>query len=259
MPARVRPAEPAWSYEALRRVGCSHVPRDGIARCAGRVVLRGEEARCRVEVAFVSLLERPCDAQVVATALGGRQCLVGDIADAAVAEVVGIEGVGAHDAPTPQLVERSDERLLVDVAGAGQHRRGELSSDGRRDAGQLAGRCGEAGESGRDHGLDLAAFRRRRARGVLGAALNGLDQEQRVALRLGEQARRLGGLERRAGHAFGKELGVGATEPAELDLGEPSRLSSPVTSSPTGCSASSSSRRAVAAMRTGASGSARRR
>ena len=29
------------------------------------------------------------------------------------------------------------------------------------------------------------------------------------------------GLEWRAGHAFGQELGVGATQPRQLDLGEP--------------------------------------
>ena len=46
----------------------------------------------------------------------------------------------ADDAAPPQLVEADDERLRVDVARVGQHRRRELAADRRGDARQFAGR-----------------------------------------------------------------------------------------------------------------------
>src|SRR5437879_3484801 len=70
--------------------------------------------------------------EVVIAALGGAQRLIGGFPDAAVAKVVGVPLVGAHDAAPPELVEAADERLVVELARFGQHRGGELATDRRR-------------------------------------------------------------------------------------------------------------------------------
>ena len=127
-------------------------------------------------------------------------------------EVVGVEPVGAHDPAPPQLVEPADERLLVETAGVGQDRAGELAPDRRGDARQLVRRPGEPRQPRGDHRLDpvaVAAFR---------AGLDGLDEEERVALGLGEQALGLGLAEPLPHHPLGEQVGLAAAQPFEPDL-----------------------------------------
>ena len=183
---------------------------------------------------------------VVMAALGRAQGLVGGLADAAVAEVVGVEPLGAHDAAPPELVEAADEALFVALARVGQHGRRELAADRRGDPGELAGRGGQAGEPRRDHGLHLAAGRLGRPPGRPRRGTADCPRSRRTA---GPSRPRRGA----SGHPLGQQAGLGAAQP--LAARSPSARSSaagPASARPTGCCASISSRRAVAATSSGA-------
>ena len=209
-----RPRGAGVVVQALGGVGGVRVPPDRLVGGARGLVVRGDQAARGVEVRVLRALQGVRRAQVVMAALGRAQRLVRGLADAAVAEVVGVEPLGAHDAAPPELVEAADEGLFADVARVGQNGGREVAADRRRDPGELAGRDGQAGEPGRDHRLHLAA-------GELAAGLDGLHEEQRIALRVREQPLRLGLVEGRPGHPLRQQAGLGAAQPPQLDLRQP--------------------------------------
>ena len=248
-----RPGGARGVVPALRGLGRADMPADRLVGGARGLVVRGERRAGGIDVGAVRPLERARHAEMEVPPLRGTQRLVRGLADAAVTEVVGVEPVGAHDPAPPQLVEPADERLLVETAGVGQDRAGELAADRRGDARQLVRRPGEPRQPRGDHRLDpvaVAAFR---------AGLDGLDEEQRVALGLGEQALGLGLAEplpsiRSASRSDSPRL----SRSSPISVQRPSACS-PAVSSATGCRASISSRRAVAATSSGAVGSVRSR
>src|SRR5690606_21930873 len=103
----------------------------------------------------------------------------------------------SDDVPLPQLVEGADERFLRLVAGAGQHREAERASErgGQlNDVPRIVGELGQARSDDRLHAwrkvaATVAADRRT---GGAHASARGLDDDERVPLRVREQGLSIG-------------------------------------------------------------------
>ena len=99
-------------------------------------------------------------------------------------EVVGVAAVLSDESAPPHLVEALDEGHLVDVVGLGDETGGERPPDRRRDAEH--GRAGA--ESWRIRAsITACSFGLIASPPARGAGPHGLDDEERVALRLGIQ------------------------------------------------------------------------
>src|SRR5206468_4045963 len=80
---------------------------------------------------------------------------VSDLADAIVTEIPLLVRLNPDDVPAPELVEASDERVFLEVAGLGKNVEPEITPYGRRDLSGRACVLREQRQSRRDNRLHL--------------------------------------------------------------------------------------------------------
>ena len=181
-----QPDRLAVGVQPLGMSGGTLVPDDRVVGLSTAVVVACDLAADRVRVALVETHQCVGDHPVVAAAGGWAQRVVGDVADLAVGEVVGVDAVLADDAPPPQFVESPHECELVDArvlpaSTAAVNSRptvAAMSSSSRPEA-----------DSWRKRALitacSLGVISDAAAIGAVPAGAHGLDDEQRVSFGVG--------------------------------------------------------------------------
>ena len=79
--------------------------------------------------------------------LGGLTCRVGGVAQQVVGEVVAVADL-AQDPAAPQLVDRADHGVGVEVGGLGEQVEGEVAADRGGEPGDVAGLRGSPARAG---------------------------------------------------------------------------------------------------------------
>ena len=143
---------------------------------------------------------------------------VSDLADAVVAEIPPLVRLNADDVAPPELVERADERVFLEVAGLGENVEPEIAPHRCRDFGGRARVVREQRQSRGDNRLHL------RQRVVAGGArlprqlhASALDNEQGMTFGFAERARQRRLVQRMLGHFAGQLRRGGPVERAERD------------------------------------------
>ena len=143
---------------------------------------------------------------------------VGDLADAVVAEIPPLVRLNADDVAPPELVERADERVLLEVAGLGENVEPEIAPHGCRDFGGRACVLREQRQSRGDNRLHLRQrVVTRGARLLRQLHTSTFDDEQRMTFGFAERARQRRLVQRMLGHFAGQLRRGRPVERAERD------------------------------------------